>query len=272
MSIQFREPMNERSWPSVIWRARALVLLAVVCCASREKRAGSNVGREDSSSLGSTPASAPTSRAASGRGRPSSKKQLLFIGTSLTAGYGLEPDSAYPQLVQQKIDSAGLPFEVTNAGVSGETTSALASRLDWLLRGNFDVVVLESGANDGLRGIPVEGMRANLVSIISRIRGEHPNARVMLVQMEAPPNMGSQYTVAFHDAFPAAAREAGVPLLPFLLDGVAGRPALNQGDGMHPNMTGEHIVASNMWRSLEPILREVALDSATSTSTTHPLP
>jgi acyl-CoA thioesterase I len=230
-----------------------LALLLVAGCARRGEKGGgaSKVGREDTSALASPLAGA--ARASSS----SSRKQLLFIGTSLTAGLGLEPDSAYPQLVQQKIDAASLPFEVTNAGVSGETTSGLEARLDWLLGGNFDVVVLESGANDGLRGIPVDGMRRNLVEIISRIRREHPNARVVLVQMEAPPNMGRQYTVAFHEAFPSVAKETGVTLLPFLLDGVAGKPALNQGDGMHPNQRGEHIVADNVWRSLEPLLREV---------------
>jgi acyl-CoA thioesterase I len=241
-----------------------LVVPLVAGCASRgERKAASNVGREDTSALASPLA---------GAARSSSKRQLLFIGTSLTAGLGLEPDSAYPQLVQQRIDAASLPFEVTNAGVSGETTSGLEARLDWLLRGNFDVVVLESGANDGLRGIPVDGMRRNLVEIIARIRREHPNARVVLVQMEAPPNMGTQYTVAFHEAFPAVAKETGATLMPFLLDGVAGRPALNQGDGMHPNQRGEHMVADNVWRSLEPLLREVAAGTAASGASAPPSP
>ena len=244
-----------------------LLLPMLAACSKRgERQAASKVGREDTSAL--THSSATAAMASSS----SSKKQLLFIGTSLTAGLGLEPDSAYPQLVQQKIDAASLPFEVTNAGVSGETTSSLEGRLDWLLRGNFDVVVLESGANDGLRGIPVDGMRRNLVEIISRIRREHPNARVVLAQMEAPPNMGRQYTVAFHDAFPNVAREAGVPLMPFLLDGVAGRPALNQGDGMHPNQRGEHIVADNVWRALEPLLREVAAGGSGAAAARRPSP
>ena len=243
-----------------------LVLLLVAGCARRGEKAASKVGREDTSALASPlTGAAPASSS-------SSRRQLLFIGTSLTAGLGLEPDSAYPQLVQQKIDAASLPFEVTNAGVSGETTSGLEARLDWLLRGNFDVVVLESGANDGLRGIPVDGMRRNLVEIISRIRREHPNARVVLVQMEAPPNMGRQYTVAFHEAFPSVAKETGVTLLPFLLDGVAGKPGLNQGDGMHPNQRGEHIVADNVWRSLEPLLHEVTGGTPAAAAGARPSP
>ena len=248
-----RERRSEKERPRLTRLAVYYVVLLVAACAGRsDKSRTSAAGRDDTS------APARPSSSASGGSSTSSRKQLLFIGTSLTAGLGLEPDSAYPQLVQQKIDAASLPFEVTNAGVSGETTSGLEARLDWLLRGNFDVVVLESGANDGLRGIPVDGMRRNLVDIVSRIRREHPNARVVLVQMEAPPNMGRQYTLAFHDAFPSVARETGVALMPFLLDGVAGRPALNQGDGMHPNQRGEHIVADNVWRALEPTLREIA--------------
>src|SRR4029077_8138681 len=122
----------------------------------------------------------------------------LFIGTSLTAGLGLEPDSAYPQLIQEKIESAHLPFDVVNAGLSGETTAGLLRRLDWLLRGNFDVVLVESGANDGLRGTPVATVRQNLREIIAGIRRARPTAHVMLVQMEAPPNLGPEYTAAFH--------------------------------------------------------------------------
>jgi acyl-CoA thioesterase I len=182
---------------------------------------------------------------------------VLFVGTSLTAGLGLNPDSAYPQLIQQKIDSAKLPFEVVNAGVSGETTAGLLRRLDWLMRGTFDVIVVESGANDGLRGTPVATVRENLRTIVSRIRAAHPNARVVLVQMEAPPNLGPAYTSAFHAMYGAVAKESGATLMPFLLNGVAGDRTLNQADGIHPNQQGEHIVAENVWRTLEPILSAV---------------
>lgn len=179
---------------------------------------------------------------------------MLFVGTSLTAGLGLDPDSAYPQLIQQKIDSASLPFEVVNAGVSGETTSGLLQRLDWLMRGNLDVIVVESGANDGLRGTPVATVRENLRTILARIKMAHPSARIILVQMEAPPNMGPQYTRAFHQMYADIARESGATLMPFLLNGVAGNRNLNQADGIHPNQRGEHIVAENVWRTLEPVL------------------
>jgi acyl-CoA thioesterase-1 len=183
---------------------------------------------------------------------------LLFIGTSLTAGLGLEPDSAYPQLIQEKIESAHLPFEVVNAGVSGETTAGLLRRLDWLLKANFGVVVVETGANDGLRGVPVTTVKENLRTILSRIRAARPEARVLVVQMEAPPNLGPEYTQGFHALYADVARETGATLIPFLLAGVAGDRDLNQADGIHPNQRGEHIVADNVWRSVEPVLRQAA--------------
>jgi acyl-CoA thioesterase-1 len=180
---------------------------------------------------------------------------VLFVGTSLTAGLGLDPDSAYPQLIEEKIRAATLPFDVVNAGVSGETTSGLLRRLDWLMRGAFDVVVIETGANDGLRGIPVATVRENVDSILARIRRTHPQARVLLVQMEALPNFGPQYTGSFRALYAELAEKHGAELMPFLLDGVAGRAELNQRDGIHPNMEGERIVATNVWRAVEPVLR-----------------
>ncbi len=182
---------------------------------------------------------------------------ILFAGTSLTAGLGLDPDSAYPMLIQQKIDSAGLPFTVVNAGVSGETTSGLLDRLDWLLRARFDVLVLETGANDGLRGIPPSTVKTNLETALDRIRAKRPDARVLLVQMEALPNLGAKYAADFHAVYPAVAKDKGVTLLPFLLDGVAGHRDLNQGDGVHPNNRGERIVADNVWRAMQPVLDSI---------------
>lgn len=179
---------------------------------------------------------------------------VLFVGTSLTAGLGLDPDSAYPQRIQRMIDSAGLDFTVVNAGVSGETSAGLLRRLDWLLGQPFDVVVLETGANDGLRGTAVSETRSNIQQIITRIRTTHPRARVLLVQMEAPPNLGREYTTAFHATYPELARANGIVLLPFLLNGVAGHPQLNQADGMHPNNRGERIVAANVWAGVRPVL------------------
>jgi len=183
---------------------------------------------------------------------------VLFAGTSLTAGLGLVPDSAYPMLIQRKIDSAGLPFDVVNAGVSGETSSGLVDRLGWLLRARFDVLVLETGANDGLRGIPVSTLRTNLETAVGRIKAKRPDATVAVIQMEALPNLGPKYTSEFHDVFPSVATKHHVALIPFLLNGVAGQRNLNQGDGVHPNNTGERIVAENVWKSLRPILESLA--------------
>jgi acyl-CoA thioesterase-1 len=157
-------------------------------------------------------------------------------------------------LIQRKIDSAGMKFDVVNAGVSGETSSGLLDRLDWLTRANFDVLVLETGANDGLRGIPPATLRSNLETAVDRLKAKRPDARLVLVQMEALPNLGARYASDFHAAYPTVAKEKGVPLLPFLLTDVAGHRELNQADGVHPNNVGERMVAANVWKGLEPIL------------------
>lgn len=202
--------------------------------------------KSDSQSNGSSPT--PTVAKAGAR------SVVLFAGTSLTAGLGLDPDSAYPMLIQRKIDSAGLAFDVVNAGVSGETSSGLLDRLDWLLRAKFDVLVLETGANDGLRGLPTSTLQSNLQTAIDRTRAKRPEVRIVLIQMEALPNLGAKYAAAFHAVYPRVAKEKNVTLIPFLLDNVAGRRGLNQADGVHPNDTGEHIVADNVWRGLRPVL------------------
>jgi acyl-CoA thioesterase-1 len=186
---------------------------------------------------------------------PAERGTVLFLGTSLTAGLGLDPDSAFPQQIQRKIDAARLPYQTVNAGVSGETSAGLLRRLDWILQHPAQVIVVETGANDGLRGQPVAGTRAAIGQVLDRIRRDRPEARVALVQMEAPTNLGKEYTSAFRAMFPALAKEHGVTLLPFLLDSVAGFPRLNQADGIHPNNEGERIVTENVWRGLEPLLK-----------------
>jgi acyl-CoA thioesterase-1 len=227
--------------------ASALALSAA--CRSSKANADTLAANTPSKASTSSPQGSPRDAAAS-----DSSHTILFIGTSLTAGLGLNPDSAYPQLIQEKIEAAHLPFTVVNAGVSGETTAGLLSRLDWLMRGKFDVVLVETGANDGLRGMTVATVRENLRTILTRIRAAHPSAKLLLVQMEAPPNLGSAYTTAFHAMYPELAKESGATLVPFLLNGVAGDPKLNQADGIHPNPRGERIVADNVWRTLEPVL------------------
>lgn len=180
---------------------------------------------------------------------------VLFLGTSLSAGLGVGADRAFPALVQQKIDSAGYPFRVENAGLSGETSAGGLRRLDWSLQQPVDVLVLELGANDGLRGLPVAAMRANLDSIIVRTQRRYPDCDVLIAGMEAPPNLGAQYTTSFRQVFRDLADKHHAVLLPFLLSGVAGKAELNQEDGMHPNVAGHKIVAQNIWKKLQPLLQ-----------------
>jgi acyl-CoA thioesterase I len=239
----------------------AACLAALADCGGSSKSANGANGASSSSNApaGASVSTAPSSLASgqlpkSSGATAGGRRVVLFAGTSLTAGLGLDPDSAYPMLIQRKIDSAGLPFDVVNAGVSGETSSGLIDRLDWLLRARFDVLVLETGANDGLRGVPPATLKANLETALDRIKAKRPDARIVLVQMEALPNLGPKYAADFHAVYPAVAREKGVTLLPFLLTGVAGKRELNQGDGVHPNDRGEHIVAGNVWSGLRPVL------------------
>jgi acyl-CoA thioesterase-1 len=180
---------------------------------------------------------------------------VLFIGTSLTAGLGLPAEQAYPALIQKIADSAGIRMKAVNAGVSGETSAGALNRIDWVLRGPADIVVLETGANDALRALPVSEARTNISRILDRIKAAKPEAKLFLIQMEAPPNLGQQYTSAFHDMYGELAREKDATLIPFLLDGVAGHRELNQADGLHPNIRGERIVAHTVWDALKPALR-----------------
>ncbi|HEX6558639.1 MAG TPA: arylesterase [Longimicrobiales bacterium] len=184
------------------------------------------------------------------------RRVILFLGTSLTAGFGVGIEHAFPTIIQQKIDRAKLPFRVENAGLSGETSAGGWRRLDWSLQQPVDVLVLELGANDGLRGLSVAQMRANLDSILTRTTTRYPDARLLIAGMEAPPNLGSQYTTSFHQTFSDLAREHHAVLIPFLLNGVAGSPELNQDDGIHPNVRGHRIVADTVWKYLQPALRQ----------------
>ncbi len=189
---------------------------------------------------------------------PTARPVVLFVGTSLTAGLGLEPEEAYPALLQAKIDSAGLPFRAVNAGVSGETSAGGLRRIDWLLREPVAVLVLELGANDGLRGLEPDAMRRNLQEIIDRTRAAHPDARIVIAGMEAPPNLGERYTEPFRAVFPELAARNDAVLIPFLLDGVAAVPELNQADGIHPTAEGQRRIAETVWTYLEPVLRAPA--------------
>ena len=179
---------------------------------------------------------------------------ILVVGTSLTAGLGLDPSDAYPALLQRKIDSAGLNYLVVNRGVSGETSAGALQRVDWLMRQPVAVLVLETGGNDGLRGLDPDSLRANIEAIVRRARRQAPPPSVLLLGMEAPPNLGSEYDARFRSAYRDAARELGVPLVPFLLAGVGGVDSLNQADGIHPTAAGQRRVADLVWKALQPLL------------------
>ena len=182
------------------------------------------------------------------------KKRLLFFGNSLTAGYGVEPDQAFPALVGDKIDSLALGYEVVNAGLSGETTAGGRSRVGWILRQPVDIFVLELGGNDGLRGLPLTDTRRNLLAIIDTVRRRSPGAQIVLAGMQIPPNLGASYASDFKALYKEIAKEKGLVLIPFLLEGVGGDRRLNQPDGIHPTPTGHRIVAHTVWAVLRPLL------------------
>lgn len=181
-------------------------------------------------------------------------KNILFFGTSLTAGYGLDPSEAYPALIQHRIDSLKLPYQVINGGLSGETSAAGKGRIDWLLKQPIDIFVLELGANDGLRGIAVKETTSNLQWIIDRVRAKYPDVKMVLAGMQVPPNMGQLYANDFKNMFPQLASKNKMVLIPFLLDKVGGIPKLNQPDGIHPTAAGDRILAENVWIHLKGLL------------------
>lgn len=184
-----------------------------------------------------------------------SLKRILFFGNSLTAGYGLEnTDDAFPGLIQKKIDSLDLPYQVVNAGLSGETTAGGNERIDWLLKQQIDIFVLELGANDGLRGLPVDETYANLQSIINKVESAWPDCKIVLTGMLVPPSMGQNYAENFKQIFPQLAEDNDLTLVSFLLENVAGEVELNQNDGIHPTKEGQHIMAENVWKTLFPLL------------------
>ena len=184
----------------------------------------------------------------------SERKTIVFFGNSLTAGMGLEPEQGFPARIQEKIDSLGLDYFVVNAGISGETTASGESRIGWLMREEIDIFVLELGANDGLRGIPLTETRENLQAIIDAVKKNNPDVKIVLAGMQIPPNMGPEYTSEFRKLFPEIAEKNDAYLIPFLLEDVAGIPELNQADGIHPTEEGQRIVAQNVWDILKPIL------------------
>ncbi|MGC1242653.1 MAG: arylesterase [Chryseosolibacter sp.] len=184
----------------------------------------------------------------------SDPKVILFFGDSLTAGYGLSPEDAFPAVVEKKCIKNGTPCKVINAGLSGETSAGGLSRIDWILRQPIDVFVLELGANDGLRGLPLDQTRKNLQSIIDKVKAKNPGVKVVIAGMMVPPNLGPEYTTSFQKIFPELAKKNNAALIPFLLQDVAGYEKLNLGDGIHPNQEGHRIVAENVYKVLGPLL------------------
>jgi len=197
-------------------------------------------------------AAAPAAQLAPEPSTDASRPRIVFLGDSLTAGLGLPREEAVPSLIQARLDGEGYRYEVVNAGVSGDTSAGGLRRLEWSLEGDVDVLVVELGANDGLRGLPVAQMKNNLSEIVSRARQR--GIAVILTGMEAPPNYGPVYTVEFRQAFRDLAGEHDVVFVPFFLEGVAGIPGLNRGDGMHPNAAGARVIEATIWRALEPML------------------
>lgn len=187
-------------------------------------------------------------------GFQSGEKVILFFGDSLTAGYGLSEEQAFPALVEKKLKDNGMNLRVINAGLSGETSAGGRSRIDWILRRPIDVLVLELGANDGLRGLPLDQTRENLQAIIDKTRAKNPDVKIIIAGMMVPPNMGPEYSESFRKIFPQLAEKNNATLIPFLLEGVAGDKELNQPDGIHPNQQGHEIVAENVLEALKPIL------------------
>ena len=187
-------------------------------------------------------------------------KTIVVLGDSIAAGYGVQPSEAYPALLQDKIRAAGWNFTVVNAGVSGDTSADGLNRINWLLKRKIDVLILELGGNDGLRGVPAATTETNLQTIIDRVKQKYPGAQIVIAGMQMPPNLGEQYRTAFKNVFPALAVRNHAALVPFLLEGVGGRPELNQPDHVHPTAAGHRIVAENVWKVLRPVLASLHSD------------
>jgi acyl-CoA thioesterase I len=238
--------MRKRGSMAAAWVPAIAVVALLTCCSRGDARRDSEV--------------APPS---TGAGREfehrqdspaESRPRIVLLGDSLTAGLGLPPGEAYPAILQREIDALGANYEVVNAGVSGDTSAGGLSRLDWVLTGDVRILVVALGGNDGLRGLPATGLSQNLEKIIEKAQGR--GIKVILAGMEAPPNYGATYALSFHQVYPTLAERHHVPLVPFLLQGVAGDQALNQPDGIHPTAEGARIVANNVWAVLRPMLQE----------------
>ena len=221
----------------------SVALTALVAACGRDPVPRQSEARPDSAAPAATHDGTPT---------------IVFLGTSITAGLGVDPEQAYPAVIQRKLDSAGFRYQVINAGQSGESSAGALNRIDWILRQPPMVLVVETGANDGLRGQSPEGVRSNIQAIIDRTKRRSPGTRIILAGMQALPNMGSRYVREFVAIYPELAERNGIQLVPFILEGVGGVDSLNQADGIHPTPAGQEIVAGNVWRVLLPVLEDPA--------------
>lgn len=237
------------------WTSRVLLLVVLFGCGANGNAKGATNSNETKNNM-SAPKSAESLPVAT-RSEATRTPVVVFFGTSLTAGYGLDPEQAFPALIEKKARDEGMPIKVVNAGLSGETSAGAVRRIDWVLRTPADLVVIEVGANDALRGLSTDAARSNLERVVAAVRAKQPQAKLALIQMEAPPNFGTAYTRSFRSIYADVARKEGIVLLPFLLNGVAGISRLNQPDGLHPNLSGERIVADNVWKSLKPMVAQL---------------
>ena len=228
------------------------VLCGVTACADKTPKAVA------SAAPGVTPAKSTDGDSSTATGQSATAPRVVIMGTSLTAGLGLDPSEAYPALLQKLADSLHYRVTIVGAGLSGETSAGALRRAGWVLEQPAAAVILEVGANDGLRGVDPDSTRANIDALVDSVHKKQPNAVVQLVQMEAPPNFGSDYTTRFHNAYKKAADDKKIVLLPFLLNNVAGVADLNQNDGVHPNKKGSPIVARNMLDALTPLFRKLS--------------
>jgi acyl-CoA thioesterase-1 len=183
-------------------------------------------------------------------------QNIVILGDSISAGYGVEPEEAYPSLLQEKIDRAGLPYHIINAGVSGDTSAGGLRRINWLMRQPIDILVLELGGNDGLRGISPDATYQNLQGIIDKVKKKFPEVKILIAGMRMPESMGEDYVRKFQEIFSHLAEKNKTAFLPFLLEGVGGKPELNQADRIHPTSAGHKIVAENVWRALQTLLQK----------------
>lgn len=233
---------------AVSCRAVYLVFLGVLAIFPA---CGGRAADSSGATPGAAPGPAPSTATPPVRPDRATVPRIIVLGDSLTAGLGLDVDASFPARLQARLDEEGVRYEVVNAGVSGDTSAGGLRRLEWAMEdGNPRILVVALGGNDGLRGLPPEQLESNLGAIIEQAQGR--GLRVILAGMEAPPNFGADYTARFRAVYRTLAERYHVRLIPFLLDGVAGNPAFNQADGIHPNVRGANLVADLVWRALEP--------------------